>query len=290
MGVWLTEPLAGRATVVKRLQRPGAGAGSDLGEATGPLLDPTHPHYWRREADVARSGAVELTPGVVGPAVVDVTEDTEGITVVTLRHERELVPGLHLAASLGRFSTAPLLDAPWLATQTFTHRLRAVERRGGWTTLERTTVADVSAALWHRRAAYARRLGEVRQVLHHGDAAPTNFLAPGDDALVAVDWAGFGTDAVGADLGYASLGLPEGLEHLVDAFVQGSGRTQERVDVLHVARIVSVFTVLTRADWALSRAAGGEGALAGKFTHPSVAPYLRALRDRHEDVAALLGI
>ena len=55
------------------------------------------------------------------------------------------------------------------------------------------------------------------------------------------------------------------------------------------ARVTAVFTVLTRADWALARVAGGEGALASKYRHPAVAPYLRALQRQFPQIEALVG-
>ena len=42
------------------------------------------------------------------------------------------------------------------------------------------------------------------------------------------------------------------------------------------------------AEWALSRVAPGEGALHGKFNHPSVAPYLRAVQRQLSQVETLL--
>jgi hypothetical protein len=54
------------------------------------------------------------------------------------------------------------------------------------------------------------------------------------------------------------------------------------------ARIVAVYTALSRAEWALARVAPGKGALAGKFTHPAVAPYLRSLQRLYPQVEKLL--
>lgn len=281
LGAWEVRGPAGGEMIAKRFLRPAAG---------DPSHDPGHPQYWRREVDVALGRALENTPGLQAPRYLDLAEDGDGITLFTSHHTVEIIPGLHLAHELGRFSTSPATPTRWSLEDAFGHRIRALERRGGWTTLARTTVADVAAALWARRNGYAARLAEVRQVLVHGDATVANFLARTPDAVIAADWASFGTGPVGFDLGYLSLGLREQLVPLVDAYLDGSGHRTERTDVLHVARIVSIFTVLTRADWALSRAARGEGALAGKFNHPSVAPYLRALQNRHEDVAALLGL
>ena len=53
-------------------------------------------------------------------------------------------------------------------------------------------------------------------------------------------------------------------------------------------RVSAAYTSLSRAEWALARVAGGEGALAGKYRHPAVAPYLRALQRQFAHVEALL--
>ena len=54
------------------------------------------------------------------------------------------------------------------------------------------------------------------------------------------------------------------------------------------ARIVAVYTALSRAEWALARVAGGEGALASKYRHPAVAPHLRTLQRQFDQIEALL--
>jgi hypothetical protein len=56
------------------------------------------------------------------------------------------------------------------------------------------------------------------------------------------------------------------------------------------AQIVSVYTALSRAEWALTRAAQGEGALASKYRHPSVAPHLRTLQRQFPHMEALLQL
>ena len=60
-------------------------------------------------------------------------------------------------------------------------------------------------------------------------------------------------------------------------------------DVRTGARVMAVYTALTRLDWALARVADGEGALAGKFRHPSVAPYIRAMQRQVDQIEALLA-
>ena len=61
-----------------------------------------------------------------------------------------------------------------------------------------------------------------------------------------------------------------------------------RDEVLLGARVSAVFTALNRAEWALERVAGGEGALAAKFRHPAVAPHLRTLQRQYPQIEALL--
>jgi hypothetical protein len=52
--------------------------------------------------------------------------------------------------------------------------------------------------------------------------------------------------------------------------------------------VTAVLTVLSRAEWALARVAGGEGALAGKYRHPAVAPHLRALQRQFHQIEQLM--
>jgi aminoglycoside phosphotransferase (APT) family kinase protein len=122
----------------------------------------------------------------------------------------------------------------------------------------------------------------------HGDAVPANFLTRRGEDVVAVDWQCFGTGPVGADLGYYALSVREEFDVLLDAYLDGVGPHADREAVAVAARVTAVYTVLSRAEWALAQAARGEGALAGKFRHPSVAPYLRALQRQFPQIEQLL--
>ena len=75
----------------------------------------------------------------------------------------------------------------------------------------------------------------------------------------------------------------------MDAYVAGlpAGLASPE-QVLLVARVTVVYTALSRAEWALARVATGPGALAGKFKHPSVAPYLLTLQRQFPQLEALL--
>ncbi len=107
--------------------------------------------------------------------------------------------------------------------------------------------------------------------------------------MVAVDWGTLGAGPVGGDLGYLALSAREEFEPLLEAYLTGLPADLASPDQARFgARVVAVYTALSRAEWALARVAPGEGALAGKFTHPAVSPYLRALQRLYPQVEALL--
>lgn len=281
VGAWRAV-LGGRAVVVKRFPAPQP---QDPPE----YARPRHPAWWRRSAHVALDGLVESTEGLRSAEVVRVDEDDEGITLVTAWVEAVEAPGLFLARSLGRFAGTTLPDRPWLARDLLRTRLDRVERRGGWTTLARTPVADVADHLWSRRAAFLDSLDALPQVPQHGDPVPGNLLGRHGDDVVAIDWATLGIGPVGGDLGYLSLSRREDFEVLLGAYADALPSGHATADeVARGARVTAVFTVLTRADWALARVADGEGALAGKYRHPSVAPYILAMQRQFDQIEALL--
>ncbi len=285
VGVWRTV-LGGRPVVVKRL---GAPAEHDPAE----LSDPRHFAYWRRAADVVTARvALDTTPGLRAPGLTSVEEDAEGITLVQDWVEDAANSGLFCALALGRFAGADLGDHPWLARDQLRDRLARVERRGGWPTLARTTVADVADHLWRRRERAARR---ARRAAAGG---PARRPGPGEPARPrrrrrARDRLGApsGTGPVGADLGLFMLGAREEFEPLLDAYLLGlPDGLATREQAAQGARVTAVLTALSRAEWALARVAGGEGALAGKYRHPAVAPYLRSLQRQFPQIEALVGL
>ena len=283
VGVWRTV-LGGRPVVVKRLARPAA---HDPAE----LSDPRHFAYWRRAADVVTGRlGLETTPGLRAPTLTSVEEDEEGITLVQDWVEDAANSGLFCGLSLGRFAGASLGEHPWLARDQLRDRLLRVERRGGWPTLARTTVADVADHLWRRRTALLDQLDTLPQVPQHGDPAPGNLPGRQDDDVVAIDWSCLGHGPVGHDLGLHMLGAREEFEPLLDAYLLGlPPGLATREEAAQGARVTAVLTALSRAEWALSRVAGGEGALAGKYRHPAVAPYLRSLQRQFPQIEALVG-
>lgn len=282
VGVWATTQ-GGREVVLKRLGRP------DRHDAPG-LLVPGDVNYWRRAADVALSGVVAAAPGLREASVERVEEDAEGITLVHERVEHHDAPGPWLAACLGRFAAVDLGRHAWLARDQLRSRLALVERRGGWRTLARTPMADIADHLWTRRAVWLDRCDALPHVAQHGDPSAANIPGRAGEGAVAIDWAHLGRGPVGSDLGYLSLATREDVEPLVEAYVTALPTGLATVDdVLTGARVTAVYTALTRLDWALARVADGEGALAGKFRHPSVAPYIFAMQRQVDQIEVLLA-
>ena len=282
VGVW-SATHGGREVVVKRLRCP------DPHDAPGTLV-PDDVNYWRRAADVALSGVVAAAPGLREAPVVRVDEDAEGITLIHERVERHDAPGLWLAACLGRFAAVDLGRHTWLARAQLRSRLGLVERRGGWRTLARTPMADIADHLWTRRTVWLDRCDVLPQVAQHGDPSAANIPGRSGDNAVAIDWAHLGRGPVGSDLGYLSLATREAIEPLVEAYVAALPAGLATPDeVATGARVMAVYTALTRLEWALARVADGDGALAGKFRHPSVAPYIRAMQRQVSQIEALLA-
>jgi hypothetical protein len=221
--------------------------------------------------------------------VLDVAEDDEGITLTREWVEDAALNGLYVAHALGRFAGADLGRSRWLAVGQLRDRLTRVERRGGWPTLARTTVADVADRLWSRRETLMRELDALPQVAQHGDPAASNLPGREGDDVIAIDWATLGYGPVGADLGLFLQNAREEAEPLLDAYLMGlPDGLATREEVTLGMRVSAAYTSLSRAEWALARVAGGEGALAGKYRHPAVAPYLRALQRQFAHIEALL--
>lgn len=284
-GLWLADD-GERTWVVKRLERPDAEQ-PELGRRD-------HAGYWCREAEVARRPAFVDGPGLVPPAYGRVEEDADGITVWSEEVVGEPLPGLFVARALGRFAAAAVATPDWAAQHLLADRLALADARGGWPTLARTTLADVTDHLWQRRDHWLGRLEGAPHGRMHGDAVPGNLLARRDDDVLAVDWQCTGAGPVGTDLGYYALSSREAFDVLLETFVAGvraerPGLGDAELDAVGTAaRVTAVYSVLARAEWALASVARGEGALAGKYRHPAVAPHLRAVERQFPQIEQLL--
>ncbi|WP_310528922.1 phosphotransferase [Nocardioides sp.] len=280
-GVWLARE-GDVEVIVKRLQAPVDGDPPELSDWRSVA-------WWEREPQVALHGLVVATSGLRGPTTQRVEDDDEGMTLVQARVAETDNPGLFVARALGRFARTPPPDEPWLARGQLRERLIRIERRGGWQTLARTTLADVADHLWRQRARHLDALDESPQVLQHGDPTPENLRGRSGDDVVAIDWSSLGTGAVGHDLGLWALATREDFEPLLAAYVDGLADPGLAAAAAVGARITTVYTALSRLDWAMRRGADGQGALAGKYSHPSVAPYVRSMQRQAAQIEALLS-
>jgi hypothetical protein len=124
--------------------------------------------------------------------------------------------------------------------------------------------------------------------------AAANLRGREGDLVLAIDWQSLGVGPIGTDLGRHMASAREAPEPLLDAYLIGLSESESASAVATAdqvrlgARIVAAYTAVSRAEWALARVATGEGALAAKFRHPSVAPYLRNLERVAEEIDALL--
>ena len=123
----------------------------------------------------------------------------------------------------------------------------------------------------------------------HGDPAAQNLPGRSGDDVVAIDWGTLGMGPVGADLGLFLQNAREDAEPLLDAYLLGlPDGLATGEEVAHGMKVSAAYTSLSRAEWALARVAHGEGALAGKYRHPAVAPYLRSLQRQFPLIESLL--
>ena len=278
-GLWLVDR-AGATWVVKRLARP---------DGTLEALETrTHAGWWRREVEVALDPEVVEGPGLVTAGFGEVEEDDEGVTLWSRQVVGTPPPGLFVARALGRFAAAGVPVPGWGARSHLADRLAMAQGRGGWPTLARTPLGDVTERLWQRRGHWLEVCRQAPQGRVHGDAVPGQFLAARGEDVVTVDWQCFGSGALGSDVGYFALSSREGFEVLLEAYAGGAGVAVD--EVVEPARVHAVYSILSRAEWALRAAANGasEVSPADLLEHPAVAPYVRALRRQLPQAEALL--
>ena len=277
LGLWLAET-EGRRWVVKRLGRP---------EDTDRMArDPSHAAYWRREAEVARAPAVVDGPGLVPPAFGRVEEDPEGITVWSEEAAGEPPSGLFVARALGRFAAARHDVPAWATRGLLESRLAMAEARGGWPTLARTPLADVSDRLWQRRGLWLARCAASASGRGHGDAVPgTSWPAAG-----RTWWPSTGSASASARWAatWATTRCRAARSSTCSPRPSPTARGCRWPTSWCRRGCTRVYTVLSRTEWALRQVAKGEGALLAKLRHPAVAPHVRALQRQFPQMEALV--
>jgi len=183
-------------------------------------------NYWRREAHVYASGLLTTWPGPLRtPRCYGVQDQPDGSCWLWLEDlgpvatapwdtDRVWRAAHHLGQSNGHYLTShPLPDEPWL-NRTFLPQW--LDRAPGMAQLaaalthplvRRLYPDDVLAGyqrLWAVRTGLLTKLAAFPQTFCHLDAFSANLLprrTAGDaEALVAIDWAYAGIDAIGAEL------------------------------------------------------------------------------------------
>lgn len=275
LGVWRVD----REWIVKRVSAPRDDDSADF-------LRLDSPSYWRREAEFALSGL--SLRGVGAPDVRRIDEDEGGYTLWSSAHDRSFVDSTRVAQALADFAASEVEPGPWHAVGHLRTKVAHAEAHDGWPTLARTTAADIADAFWSRRRGFLNRLEQMPRVPAHGDLVQPNVLTVHDGRVIVIDWGSFGSAAPGEDVGMYALSAGCDLEPMVWHYTDQANPIASYDDALWAARLVISFTVLARAEWVLARVAPGEGALANKYRHPAVAPYLRALQRQLPAIEAVL--
>ena len=261
--------------------------------ATSRASCPTRAHcaYWRREADVCRPASPQRTAGLCSAA-------GRGRGGRRRHHDHPRVGGgRRRQRSVRGDGARPVRRARPAATEVPGARPAARPARSH--RAQRRRVADAGAHHRGRRGrppvVTARRRSSTcstrcRRCLSTAIRRTPTCL----DAGGTTPWRSTGPPSASgrsaATSGTTLLAAREDFEPLLDAYLLGlPAGVATRDDVVLGARVTAVYTALGRAEWALARVAGGEGALAGKYRHPAVAPHLRALQRPSPRSRRLLG-
>jgi hypothetical protein len=256
-GVERVTDAAGRTLIRKGLRRPEAAAAP--GTRWSASADPRHWNYWRREADVYRSG--ELRAGLetagLGLPEAEVEEHADGVTLWledvagTPGTAFTLADHVAVAEAAGRWQAQGPLRAPWASE----HYLRAYS--GNWPVRYELVDDDEAwrqplvrenwpAGLrerWQRLLANREFLlglmEQLPRVRSHLDFWVCNqFRRPGG-GFVLIDWAFAGDGAIGEDVG----------NHVPDA-VNDLFWPAERIGELDQACFDAYLSGLRQAGWA----------------------------------------
>ena len=261
-GVWRAER-DGQRWIVKRLEP----AETETG-------DVNRHSWWRREAEVATSGILNDSRGLVASTPISVEENDDGITLWSLEVPTTQIADDVLARAYGRFSSQSAQDPGWFTRHMLRDRIAATEDVGGISPLQESEMIDRSllrtcGALWSERVAILGALDQFPQVLSHGDALPRNMLCQDGEDVIAVDWGQLGYNTVGADLATLSLYATKGLSELIPPYCEGLRDSGESVNETTVRRAtvqIAALIAISRASRAVAAGADVDGYL-GRLVH-----------------------
>ncbi|MGW7679792.1 phosphotransferase family protein [Kribbella sp. NPDC054772] len=219
---------------------------------------PSRYAYWRRQADLASSGLLELTTGLRAPRFLKAESDPDGITLWFEAVAPSPVTPVEAAAALGRFGINHVEPASWFSRQILRDRLADDAVHGGWAacaTADELTpdVRRSCGLLWTRREEVLAELDRLPQQLVHGDAHPLNLLRREGDDVIAADWDQFGIGPLGFDLGYLLQSSRSPADELVAAYQAGSSSAWPATQVRRGAVLTAAITLVARAAWALAQ-------------------------------------
>ncbi|MFF0340860.1 phosphotransferase family protein [Kribbella sp. NPDC004875] len=219
---------------------------------------PSRYAYWRRQAELASSGLLELTSGLRAPRFLKAETDPDGITLWFEAVAPSPVTPEEAAAALGRFGLNQLEPARWFSRQILRDRLADDAVHGGWAAC--ATAEDLPAGvrrscglLWTRREEVLAELDRLPQLPVHGDAHPLNLLRRDGNDVIAADWDQFGIGPLGFDLGYLLQSTRAPAENLVAAYQAGSSSAFPAEQVRRGAVLTAAITLVARAAWALAQ-------------------------------------
>jgi hypothetical protein len=238
VGEWQCQWLRGGASLAEGVFRF-AGTGHDQGKTmpwslvlkvirpVPPVDDPSHSHYWKREALAYQSGLLEDLPGnLVAPRCFDVVERLDGRCWIWMEDVRDDIgpewPLEHygvVARHLGQFNGAYLMGRPIPARGWLSHGFlrQPVTRNTPVVAQLRESldhplvarafppdVADGIFRLWGERDAFLDAIDRLPQSFCHLEAFRRNLFArqrtDGTYETVAIDWFFVGTGVIGEEI------------------------------------------------------------------------------------------
>lgn len=256
-GVERVTDAGGRTLIRKRLRRPEPGAVPRTRWSAS--LDPRHWNYWRREADLYRSGELCASLERAGLGLPDAEVEEQAGDVTIWLEDVAGVPGtrfsladhIAVAEAAGRWQAQGPLRTRWSSegflrtySSNWDVRYELADDDGAWQQpLVRDNWPDGLRESWQRLLAHRGFLLDLMERLprtrSHLDFWVGNELRRPAGSFVLIDWAFAGDGAIGEDVG----------NHVPDA-VHDLFWPAERIAELDRACFEAYLSGLRQAGWA----------------------------------------